>query len=74
VRPLPVIGWREGLALPALGVPHVKAKVDTGGRSSALHVVNLERTLKEGAEGDRSNLHRGGPSGSSSPPGRRPGG
>ncbi|HEX3896012.1 MAG TPA: RimK/LysX family protein [Rudaea sp.] len=43
-----VIGWREQLALPDLGLRTLKAKIDTGARTSALHVAWLEEVQREG--------------------------
>ncbi len=52
---LPVIGWREWLSLPALGLPAVKVKIDTGARTSALHAYHVERV--ESDEGTLLRMH-----------------
>lgn len=52
-----IIGWREWLALPALGIPAIKAKVDTGARTSALHTFDLMTYRENGNEYVKFRIH-----------------
>jgi ribosomal protein S6--L-glutamate ligase len=37
-----ILGWQEWIALPDLRLPALKAKIDTGARTSALHTLSVE--------------------------------
>ena len=52
-----VVGWREWVSLPQAGVDWVKAKIDTGARSSSIHAFDLEVFEADGVEQVRFTLH-----------------
>jgi hypothetical protein len=56
-KELPLIGWREYLALPILGIDKIKVKIDTGARTSALHALHIHTYKEKGQEMVKFQVH-----------------
>ena len=51
------IGWREWIAMPDINVPGIKAKVDTGARTSAIHACAYKLYKSGGVDRVRFSVH-----------------
>ena len=52
-----IVGWREWVSLPGADVPWIKAKIDTGARTSSLHAFDVEEFTADGVERVRFWIH-----------------
>ena len=51
------LGWREWVSLPGAGLPWLKAKIDTGARTSSLHAEDVEEFDRDGEPWVRFTVH-----------------
>ncbi len=54
---LTTIGWREWVSLPELKIPALKAKIDTGAKTSSLHAFNITPVQRNNMEFVTFDIH-----------------
>lgn len=57
MRAKTIIGWREWVGLPELGAPGVRAKIDTGAKTSSIHAYGIKQLTRDGQPWVSFKLH-----------------
>lgn len=52
-----VIGWREWAGLPDFDIDWIKAKIDTGAKTSSLHAYRIKKVMRDGVPWAEFNVH-----------------
>ncbi|MFI4983891.1 MAG: ATP-dependent zinc protease [Rickettsiales bacterium] len=52
-----ILGWKEWVSLPDLGLPGIKAKIDTGAATSSIHAYNIKYVVKGGQKYVKFDIH-----------------